>query len=336
MPFQILSLSGGGFLGLYSITVLAELEREAGRPLVGCFDLMAGTSVGGIIVLGLAAGVPAADIKSAFEDNGARIFSDRRKPQMTIARWLDLRRTALSSKYDGRALRETIVDLVGEKRMGNLDHCVLIPAVNLSKGQPQAFKTPHHPNFVRDRRLGVADVAMATAAAPIYFPIAKIGDELFADGGLYANSPDLMALHEAEHFLGADANDVRLLSIGTTTSKFSFGPTDDPNLGAFDWVRDQRLVRALMGSQQMSVDFMVGHKLGDRYIRIDYEQSSAQERELALDIATDAAQGTIRGVAQGSAHNALGNPALREMLRHQAPAPAFNHQASDTITTSTE
>ena len=61
MPFQILSLSGGGYLGLYTITVLTKLERGLGRPLASCFDLLAGTSVGGIIALGLGLGLSTAN-----------------------------------------------------------------------------------------------------------------------------------------------------------------------------------------------------------------------------------------------------------------------------------
>ena len=80
MSFQILSLSGGGFLGLYTVSVLAELERQVRRPIASCFDLLAGTSVGGIIALGLAAERPASDIKHAFESYGTRIFSDRPAP----------------------------------------------------------------------------------------------------------------------------------------------------------------------------------------------------------------------------------------------------------------
>src|SRR5580704_17102784 len=79
-PFHILSLSGGGYFGLYTISVLAGMEEAAGRPLARNFELLAGTSVGGIIALGLAAEDPAAKIKSAFERNGTAIFSQRPAP----------------------------------------------------------------------------------------------------------------------------------------------------------------------------------------------------------------------------------------------------------------
>ena len=98
--------------------------------------------------------------------------------------------------------------------MGDLQHRVIIPAVNLTKGAPQMFKTAHHADFKRDHRLRLVDVALATAAAPTFFPISSIGDELFADGGLFANSPDLLALHEAEHFLGSSLPTCGCVALG--------------------------------------------------------------------------------------------------------------------------
>lgn len=73
-PFQILCLSGGGYRGLYTATLLEELEKEAQNPLAEVFDLIAGTSIGGILAIGLAAGVPAATLRKAFEDHGGEIF----------------------------------------------------------------------------------------------------------------------------------------------------------------------------------------------------------------------------------------------------------------------
>lgn len=323
-PFQILSLSGGGFLGLYTITVLAELEREMGRPIAQAFDLIAGTSVGGIVALGLAAEIPAADIKKAFEDNGTKIFSARPAPTSRIGTWLDLGRSALSAKYSSDALRETIsVILNDDPTIGQLKHRIIVPTVNLTKGQPQLFKTPHHKDFSRDKRLRAVDVALATAAAPTYFPVAEIGDQLFADGGMYANSPDMLALHEAQHFLGQPLDLIRVLSIGTTTAKYSFAHQSGQNLGSVGWLSGQRLTSVMLASQQQSVDYVVKHRLGQNYIRIDADQSREQERHIALDVATAEAQKNIRGMAMGSVQAWISDPNLREMLRHHASAPQF-------------
>lgn len=322
MAFQILSLSGGGYLGLYTVTVLAELEKQFGAPIAAHFDLLAGTSVGGIIALGLAAERPASEIKKAFEENGFKIFSHRPAPTTRLGEWRDLARSFNSSKYDGIALRETIEAVVGNDMLiGDLLHPVIVPAVNLTKGKPQIFKTAHHETFKRDHHLRVADVGLATSAAPTYFPVAEIGDELFADGGLYANSPDLLALHEAEHFFGVAASDVRILSIGTTTTQFSFSHVGSRQLGIFGWGR--RLAQTMISSQQMDVGYILQHKLQDRYVRIDEVQSKEQERDLGLDVATSNAQKTIRGVASGSVQTALNLPMLQQILGYNAPVPQF-------------
>jgi patatin-like phospholipase/acyl hydrolase len=327
--FNILSLSGGGFLGLYTVSVLTGLEEAAGGPIARHFDLMAGTSVGGIIALGLAAEVPAPTIKTAFERNGTAIFSDRPAPATWRETVRDLARFLRKPKYQPNALRRTVIDLVGaETRIGDLKHRVIVPAVNLTKGKPQVFKTSHHPDFCTDLRLKVVDVALATAAAPTYFPIAEIGDSLYADGGLYANSPDILALHEAEHFLGQTCSRVHLLSIGTTTSQFSFSHAHGRQLGALGWWRDQRLVNVIIASQQHSVDYIAGHRLGDRYLRLDADQSKEQERHLALDVATEDAQKTVRGLAAATVQSHINDARLRAFLAHAAPAPVFHHRLS--------
>ncbi|MFZ1746747.1 MAG: CBASS cGAMP-activated phospholipase [Nitrospirales bacterium] len=324
MPFQILSLSGGGFLGLYTIAVLAELEKKLGRPIATAFDLLAGTSVGGILALGLAAEHSAEKIKSSFEEHGTRIFSDRPPPQSWPSELIDFFRSFRSSKYNSEGLRQTIVDVLGEETLiGDLKHPVLVPTVNLTKGKPQIFKTPHHPDFKRDYQLSAVDVALATSAAPTYFPIAQINDEQFADGGLYGNSPDLMALHEAEYFFKVPTDDIYILSIGTTTSKFSIAHLEHRNLGIWGWKR--RLSHTILSSQQLDVHYVVKQKLGDRYLRVDEVQSKEQERSLGLDVATQQAQKTIRGLASASFQNILNKPLLTKLLEHHAPPAHFHY-----------
>jgi len=322
--FQILALSGGGYLGLYTATVLSHLEQACGVPLGRKFDLLAGTSVGGIIALGLAAEVPAKEIKSAFEEFGTTIFSRRSVPKTSVGRGFDLLRSALTPKYDSAGLRETLLSLFPKGLLiGDLLHPVIIPTVNLTKGKPQIFKTPHHPTFVTDLHRSVIDVAIAGAAAPTFFPIAEVANELYADGGLYANAPDILALHEAEHFLGASVDGVRLLSVGTTTAQFSFSHEHGNNIGITGWLSDQRLINVILASQQQSVGYMAAHRLGDRYLRLDALQSKEQERYLALDVATEAAQKTIRGLADSTAQEHASDPILKSILEHTAKVPTF-------------
>jgi patatin-like phospholipase/acyl hydrolase len=329
MPSQILSLSGGGYLGLYTAAVLAAIEERISARIASRFDLIAGTSVGGIIALGIANEVPAADIKKAFEDNGTAIFSDRRAPQTSVGKFWDVLRSALSPKYDSAALRKTVTGIIGaETTIGDLKHPCIIPTVCLTKGGPQIFKTDHHTDFGSDHRLKAVDVALATSAAPTYFPIAEIGDGLYADGGLYANSSDLIAVHEAEHFFDVASADIRVLSIGTTTARFSFAHNSGTQFGLLQWAMGQRLVQATLSSQQQIVDHVMRHRLGPRYVRLDAEQSREQQGALSLDTAHADAQKTIRAMADVTAQAAFVNPDLASILSNISPPPGFFHRAA--------
>lgn len=323
MAFQILSLSGGGFLGLYTATVLAELEERSGKPLNQCFDLIAGTSIGGIIALGLSAGRPASDIRDAFIEHGPRIFPGA-QPKTKTAWLLRFARNVPKPLYGAAPLHDTVEQIVGrDTRMSDLARPVVIPSVNLTKGGPKVFKTGHHPRFVLDWRLKVADVALATSAAPTYFPAHRIGDELFADGGMFANSPDMIAMHEAEMFLGARREDMHVLSVGTTTTDFAMSSSLDPDMGVMGWMQNQRLTDVMIGSQQALINDMMKHVLADRYLRIDRRQADEQRRELALDVATPAAVANLQAIARASFAEVSADERLRAFLAHEPPPFTF-------------
>jgi patatin-like phospholipase/acyl hydrolase len=324
MRFQILSLSGGGFLGLYTACVLAEIEAHSKTRIADHFDLIAGTSVGGIIAVGLAARKPAADIRDAFINEGPNIFRTQSPPQTWLGRRWQLRENALGAKYSSEGLRQVIGAVIdGGTRIGDLPRAFMAPTVNLTKGKPQVFKTDHHPTFMRDWKLNATDVALATSAAPTFFPLHRIGGELFADGGLYANAPDQLALHEATYFFEKDISDIAMLSVGTTTSKFSFTNSRNTDLGWLGWLENQRLPRVMISAQQLNDEYILQHRLGDRYLRIDHEQSPEQEQHLALDVASPGAILDLQALAEASVRTHTGRPALSRFLAHAAPASRF-------------
>lgn len=325
MAFQILSLSGGGYRGLFTIEVLARLEKEAGRPIGECFDMIAGTSIGGVIAIGLAMGKRADEIKKVFLDRGETIFPQRTPPRGRIARaWALLSSLGAGPKYDGVSLRETIESVVGvETLIGHAKTRLLVPAVNMTKGKVQMFKTPHHARLRVDLHRRAADVAMATSAAPLFFPMAKMDDSLYADGGLIANSPDACAIHEAVHFNDQQMEDIRVLSIGTTTSNFALPGSLGANFGPAEWIENQRIVTTVFSAQQQLVDFMVGHQLPGRYVRIDANPSTEQAVDLGLDVAETKSRSTLLGLAEGAFQDAIGNSLVQEMLTHRAPTLNF-------------
>ena len=110
----------------------------------------------------------------------------------------------LGPKYSGEALREALQAEIGDRRLSDALHRVVVPAVDVGLCQTKGFKTPHAPNSQGDGHLRAVDVAMAACAAPAFFPSVRIGRHIYADGGLFAVAPDQVALHELEHFMGVD------------------------------------------------------------------------------------------------------------------------------------
>lgn len=296
MTFKVLSLSGGGFMGLYSAIVLAELERRQGKPIAETFDLIAGTSIGGVIGLGLAAGVPAAQIVDGFMANGERIFSGRQTTSMTPRLPFDMLRFIRAIPCSNAALRSTIEEFVGDRTMADLSRRALVPAVDITNGRPHLFRTPHAAGHSGDVKL--VDVALATSAAPIVFPMHQIGDIHYADGGIFAQSPDALALTEATAQLGVPESEISMLSIGTTTGSFRFGAVRSAALGLRDWIENKRLIRITVAMQQQSAAMQMQARLGDRYLRIDSAQSREDAKSLGMDIACANARARLTQMAQ--------------------------------------
>lgn len=293
--FRILALSGGGFLGLYTAVVLAGLEQRIGEPLGRRFDLIAGTSVGGILALALAFEVPMSRVVELFAKRGADIFSTRNLPSNGVARLIDLSRSVLGPKYTGAALREALAVELDGRTLNEARHAFVIPAVDVERCTTKVFKTPHAEASEGDGALRAVDVAMAASAAPAYFPSVRIGSRLYADGGLFAVAPDLVALHEAQHFMGVDEERIRVLSIGTAARHYH--PSDGVNesAGAVNWLSDGRLVLTMLSSQQQHVQAIVEDRLGERCWRLDADWPV--DAGLGIDIATPAAVKTLTELA---------------------------------------
>lgn len=325
MPFHILSLSGGGYRGLFTVEVLARLERDAGRPIGECFDLIAGTSIGGIVAIGLAMGKTAEEIRQAFHEEGEHIFPNSSRPTTKLGRFVaECRSFFKGAKYESGPLRRTIVGIVGENAViGDARTRLLIPTVNLTKGSVQMFKTPHHEALRADRTVKAVDVAMATSAAPLFFPLARIGGSLFADGGLAANAPDACAIHEAIHFAGQSCDDLRVLSVGTTVAPFGIPSSVDPDFGGREWLRNERLVSTTFGVQQQLVDYMVRHRLGPNYVRIDRRTSAEQASDVGLDLATRHTRVTLVGLAEAAYQEFCAHPGVKAALAHRPSTPDF-------------
>ncbi len=293
---RILALAGGGYLGIYTAAVLAEFEARAGEPLARRYDLIAGTSVGGIAALALAFEVPMQRVVDLFRNHGTEVFSPRARARGTVTRLIDLSRAVLGPKYSGAALRALLLNEFGRRTLGQALHRVVIPAVDITQSRTKVFKTPHAEGSTGDESLPAVDVAMATCAAPAYFPAVRIGDSLFADGGLFAVAPDQVALHEAEHFLGVEPAQVQMLSIGTATANYQPADAVEEEAGAVGWLSDGRLILTLISVQQQHVQAMMEDRLGERYLHLDAPWP--RDAGLGIDVATSAAAETLIALAR--------------------------------------
>ncbi|WP_454690198.1 CBASS cGAMP-activated phospholipase [Achromobacter aloeverae] len=315
-PFQALALTGGGYRGLFTARALQEIESTTQSPIGRSFDITYGTSIGGIIALAVAFEVPMSKVVDTFSKYGEAIFPPRRPTKSRAAKLWDVIAHLNKPRYRSEVLREVITKLIDkDATLGDAKHPVGIPAVNVTMGRPQVFKTRHKAEWNRDWKYKAVDVALATSAAPTFFSLAEVGESLYADGGLFANAPDLLALHEAEHFFKVSQDAVRILSIGTTTESYSISFSAGREFGILDWMQDERLFSVMISSQQQMVDQIMQHKLQDRYLRLDMQPSDEQTADLGLDTASEAARRTLLALARKVTTDILGT-SLQPYLGH--------------------
>jgi len=293
--FQILSLVGGGIRGAFITSYLKELEMKLGRPIADSFDLIAGTSTGGIIAAGLAYGYSAEKMHDFYVRYGEAIFSERppykacgfNRFLYPTANWFLKKRagrsldSAFRSRFSPDALDKSLIEGFGDHTLGDVKCTRLImPAVNLTKGEPHVFRSNHLPLALHDEHIKIADAVAATTAAPTYFPHRKIDDNVYVDGGVWAADPSMLAVAEAirvqqlEKQLDPDApiltNNIHLLSIGTGKAEFSFTPPDT-DVGLLFWA--SRIAEVMGAAQSQGVHLPMKFFLGDRYRHINFQMT---------------------------------------------------------------
>lgn len=256
--FQILSLDGGGYRGIYSAAVLAAIEEDLGNPVKQYFDLIVGTSTGGIIALGLGAGLRPREIIDFYAKWGPQIF---RKPALRIGFGFWRRR------YGAHVLREALSEVLGNRILADSSCRLVIPAYDLGADSVYVFKTPHHPRLRRDWKERMVDVALATSAAPTYFPAASLDSVRLVDGGVWCNNPVVIGIAEAVSMCGTPLESIRAFSVGTTSDLAHRHPRLDEG-GLLQWARAATGV--LLRGQSLGADGLAKHLLSsDRYLRHD-------------------------------------------------------------------
>jgi len=248
--FRVLALDGGGIRGAYTAAVLAELERASGCRVAECFDLVTGTSTGGLIALGLALGHSAEEVLAFYNTHGPHIFPCSLVGNMGRR----LRQAVWSTKYRSAALKSAIQDLLGvDTLLGKASIRVVLTAFDVTNGKVACFKTNHHPKLRIDHERRAWEFAMATAAAPTYFPAYRASwGTLYVDGGVWANAPVMVGVIEAAKYFDQPVDRIDVLSIGTTSTPFHLS-----DRRRFPWILPPTASRGFLTSGPKLIELLM-------------------------------------------------------------------------------
>ena len=284
--FAILAIDGGGIRGLIPALVLERLqaelqERIPAATLAGAFDLISGTSTGGLIAVGLA--MPGADgvspaispktMVSIYEGPEARAIFDR--PPLEELPGVGAAVSLVDPRYELDNLRSTLERRLGSRTLSEALTGMLIPAYDMHLRAPRFFK----PWNDEAASVTAVEAALATAAAPTYFPAMRLGDEALVDGGVFVNNPTIAATIEALKRTEGEPlrpEDLLVISIGTGQHERGFDAGEVAGWGALSWIAPREgseppLIGAMLDGQSDASDhwahILLNHEPGTRVAR---------------------------------------------------------------------
>jgi patatin-like phospholipase/acyl hydrolase len=267
MPkYRVLSIDGGGIRGLVTTILLQRiLTQPKLNKLLDLIDLVAGTSTGGLLALGIAHQIDMAEIRDIYVKKGPEIFDDS---------WLDdlvdLGKL-VGADYDIKPLGRVLQKLLGDTTLGQLKKRVLITAFDLDNEDPDPSKRMWKPKIFHnfpgpnnDQGRLAYKVGMYTSAAPTYFPSV----DGYVDGGVYASNPSMCALAQTQDRRYAQTpslEDIILLSLGTGTNlQYIKGQTHD--WGYVQWAKP--LINLMLDGTAGIADYQCRQILDARYHRL--------------------------------------------------------------------
>jgi len=261
--FQILSIDGGGVKGLFAAAVLTYIEEDLQTDIANHFDLVVGTSTGGIIAIGLGLGMRPREVTEFYIAKSPEIF-----PHRFICNSYEVAYHIWKRKYDNKPLKKALMECFGQRLLGHSKKRLVITAYNLNDDDIYLLKTAHHKRFKRDYRVLAREAALATSSAPTFLPCFTGIDNLrLIDGGIWANNPIMIGLTEAIGVLGIKTKKISILSLGTT-DEMCGRPVSLNDGGLWQW-RDQA-VKILMRGRSLGALAQAQLILGkDNVLRID-------------------------------------------------------------------
>ncbi|APR98622.1 patatin-like phospholipase family protein [Wolbachia endosymbiont of Folsomia candida] len=266
----ILSVDGGGIRGIIPAIILAEIEKRTNKPISQIFDLMAGTSTGGIVVAGLCKkdgeGKPqysASDLVELYQEYGSYIFkSSFLRKAIT---WLN------GAEYSNKNIEHVLDKYFGETTLADSISHLLLTSYDIHNNCPFFFKSwKEDRNFLR-----LQDALRSTTAAPTYFipKLLKINqiNRVLVDGGVFANNPAACAYANSKKLFPDD--DIVLLSIGTGRLSNPIKYINSKKFGKIAWVKP--LLNVMFGSSLDVVNYQLKNIIDDQYLRIQSQLTIA-------------------------------------------------------------
>ena len=293
--FKILSIDGGGIKGLYPARILQHIEERFQTRIADQFDMICGTSTGGLIALGLSKGKPASELVKLYQEKGQLIFPE---PKNRLGRFIQKVHQIIGrGKYSKAELEKALLEFFGNNTLADAETYLNIPSFNLTLGQPRVFKKPHiEGGFFKDAAITMVDAALATSAAPSYLPVHEINNALYCDGGMWANNPTLTGVIEAlDYFVGEgkEYDSYSILSLPTISNPAGWIGKSSKNLSLINW--REKIFDPSMEGQSYFTDFMtrkiVEHtKAPGQYYRVSQPKLSAEHISMIdLDNTSDTA-----------------------------------------------
>ncbi len=270
--FQLLSIDGGGIKGILPAAILAECEKRFtnGQSAGDYFDMIAGTSTGGIIALALGIGMKASDILKLYLDHGKEIFPPRNLSTNSAAafiqKWYYLAHDVGHYRYKRAPLKRYLREVFRYQKIGHSDRRLIVPSFD-GYTEVHLFKTPHHPDFKMDWKEDIVDAALATSAAPTYFSVFKKGEQYFADGGVWANNPIMNAVVDILSCYDIERRQIHILSLGCGDQEIKFTDKQRGRGGLWHW---RSVISSAMHLQSQNAIGQAGLLIGrDQLLRIN-------------------------------------------------------------------
>jgi len=265
---KILAVDGGGIRGIIPAVILDEIQKRLGADLARSFDLISGTSTGGIIALGIGTGAKnaqpysPAELVNLYVENGPAIF---KKSLLTPLREL------VGPKYSPDALQAALVQFFGNTEFRAALTPLLVSSYDLQSQLPFFFKShriAQNPQY----NWPVVSIARATSAAPTFFPPLHLAREMrnyaLVDGGVYVNNPSMAAYAEARTLYGS-STEFMIVSVGTGNRQDRIAYRSAKHWGLLGWAK--QIVPVFMDSVSEAVDYELRAMPGCSYHRLELE-----------------------------------------------------------------